>query len=166
MAIATYRGERSISEITDKLYSKLTPAQRTRAEAALIKENPQLKNIRKLPEGAILRVPDLPELSTKTTRSLENPDDQIARSISQSLADFSKRLAEQASAEQEAIKQQSGLLKSAKFKKDIGAAEGLLELAQAAGTTLGERARDIGERQKKADQAIKEVTRELEKGFL
>lgn len=166
MAIATYRGERSISEITDKLYSKLTPAQRAKAEAALIRENPQLNNLRKLPEGAVLRVPDLPELSAKTTRSLENPDDQIARNISQSLADFRKRLGEQASAEQETIKQQGSLLKSAKFKKDIAAAEGLQTLAQDASKTLGERARDIGERQKKVDQAIKQVTRELEKGFL
>jgi hypothetical protein len=166
MAIATYRGEKSVSEITDKLYTKLTPAQRVTAEAALIKENPQLSNIRKLPDGAILRVPDLPELQPKTTRNLENPDDQIVKNISQSLADFSKRLGEQVSAEQASIKQQGSLLKSAKFKKDIAAAEGLQALALEAAKTLGERSQDIGERQKKVDQAIKQVAKDLDKGFI
>jgi hypothetical protein len=166
MAIATYRGERSVGEITDKLYTKLTPAQREKAETALIKANPQLKNIRKLPQGAILRVPDMPELRAKTTRSLENPDDQIVKHITQSLAAFSKHLGGQVSAEQESIKQQGSLLKSAKFKKDIAAAEGLQALAQEAGKTLGERSSDIGARQKKVDQAIKQVAKDFEKGFL
>ena len=166
MAIATYRGERSVSEITEKLFTRLTPAQRAKAETALVKANPQLKNISKLPKGAILRVPDLPELRTKTTRSLENPDDQIVKHITRSLAAFSKHLGGQSSTEQASIKQQGSLLKSAKFKKDIASTEGLQALAKEAGKTLGVRAKAIGERQKKVDEAIKQVARDFEEGFL
>ena len=166
MAIATYRGERSVSEITEKLFTRLTPAQRAKAETALVKANPQLKNIRKLPRGAILRVPDLPELRAKTTRNLENPDDQIVKHINRSLAAFSKHLGSQLSAEQDSIKQQASLLKSAKFKKDIASAEGLKGLAKEADKTLGVRSKAIGERQKKIDEAIKQVAKDFEAGFL
>ena len=74
MSIATYRGERSISEIADKIYKRLTPRQREKAEAAILKANPQLRNIRNLRKGSVLRVPDLPELRAKTNRDLDNPD--------------------------------------------------------------------------------------------
>ena len=44
MPIATFRGEKTVAAIADKLFVKLTPKQREKAEAALIKENPQLRD--------------------------------------------------------------------------------------------------------------------------
>ena len=166
MAIATYRGERNVGELTDKLYTKLTPTQRSKAETALVKANPQLEDIGTLPEGAILRLPDLPELRAKTTRNLENPDDQIVKQITRSLEDFSEELVGQLSSEQDAIKQQDKLLKSAKFKKDIADTQGLQDLADAAKKALDSRDKALGERQEKIDQAIKQVTRDLDEGLL
>jgi len=148
MAIATYRGERSVSEITNKLFTKLTPLQREKAETALLKANPQLSNIRKLPKGSILRVPDLPELRAKTNRSLENPDDQIVKDITESLGAFSKHMRQQVDSEQKSVKQQTALLKSAKFKKDISKAEQLQALAADANKALSARSKNIAERQK------------------
>lgn len=166
MAIATFRGERSVSEITNKLFTKLTPLQREKAEAALLKANPQLSNIRKLPKGSILRVPDLPELRAKTNRSLENPDDQIVKDITESLDAFSKHMRQQVDSEQKSVKQQTALLKSAKFKKDISKSEQLQALAADASKALSARSKNIAERQKKIDASIKQAMKDLKEGLI
>ena len=166
MAIATFRGERSVSEITDKLYSKLTPLQREKAESALIKANPQLRKIRKLPRGTILHVPDLPELRAKTNRSLENPDDQIVKNIVGALGDFSKHMDKQASIEQKSIKQQTTLLKSAKFKKDTSNLEESQALAKDASKALTARSKNIDARRKKVEESIKQAVKDLKEGLI
>ncbi len=166
MAIATFRGERSVSEITNKLFTKLTPLQREKAETALLKANPQLSNIRKLPKGSILRVPDLPELRAKTNRSLENPDDQIVKHITESLDAFSKHMRQQVGSEQKSVKQQVALLKSAKFKKDISKSEQLQALAADANKALSVRSKNIAERQKKVDETIKQAMKDLKEGLI
>lgn len=166
MAIATFRGERSVSEITNKLFTKLTPLQREKAETALLKANPQLSNIRKLPKGSILRVPDLPELRAKTNRSLENPDDQIVKQITESLDAFSKHMRQQVASEQKSVKQQTALLKSAKLKKDISKSEQLQALASDANKALGVRSKNIDERQKKVDETIKQAMKDLKEGLI
>jgi len=166
MAIATYRGERSVSEITDKLFSKLTPLQREKAETALVKANPQLSNIRKLPKGAILRVPDLPELRAKTNRSLENPDDQIVKQITEALDAFSKHISRQVDSENASVKQQITLLKSPRFKKDISNSDELQALAADAEKALSARSKNIAERQKKVDESIRQAVKDLKEGLL
>jgi len=166
MAIATYRGERSVSEITDKLFSKLTPLQREKAETALVKANPQLSNIRKLPKGAILRVPDLPELRAKTNRSLENPDDQIVKQITEALDAFSKHISRQVDSENTSVKQQITLLKSPRFKKDISNSDELQALAADAEKALSARSKNIAERQKKVDESIRQAVKDLKEGLL
>ena len=166
MAIATYRGEHSVSEITDKLFSKLTPLQREKAESALIKANPQLSNIRKLPKGAILRVPDLPELRAKTNRSLENPDDQIVKQITEALDVFSKHISKQVDGEKKSVKQQTTLLKSAKFQKDISNSDELQALAANANKALSARSKNIAERQKKVDESIRQAVKDLKEGLI
>ena len=166
MAIATYRGERSVREITNKLFTKLTPLQREKAETALLKANPQLSNIRKLPKGSILRVPDLPELRAKTNRRLENPDDQIVKHITESLDAFGKHMRQQIDSEQKSVKQQTKLLKSAKFKKDISKSEQLQVLAADANKALSARSINIAERQKKVDETIRQAVKDLKEGLI
>lgn len=157
MAIATYRGEKSVAEIVKKLYARLTPKQREQAEAALLKANPQLRTIKTLPKGSILHVPDLPELRIKTVRNLENPDAQVANNISETLDNYNKRLGEHFKTDNEATKTQLALLKSAKLKKALADAPELQRLADAAGKALDARVKAIGERQKELDTAIKQA---------
>lgn len=166
MPIATYRGERSVSEITDKLFSRLTPRQREKAESALIKANPQLSNIPELPMGAILRVPDIPELRAKTNRSLENPDDQIVKQITEALDVFGKHISSQVDDEKESVKQQITLLKSAKFKKGISSSDELQALAADANKALSARSKNITERKKKVDESIQLAVKGLKEGLI
>jgi len=162
MPIATFRGERTISEIADKLYTRLTPRQRERAEAAILKANPQLGNLRTLRKGAILRVPDLPELRAKTNRNLENPQAHIAKNLAQSLERFSKHIAERFDTELKHTRVQSKLLKSAKFRKDISKVPSMQTLAGEATKALDTRSKKLAEQHKKVKNAINQALDNLQ----
>ena len=164
MAIATFRGEKSVSAIADKLFVKLTPKQREKAEAALIKENPQLRELSAVREGAILRVPDLPELRAKTNRSLENPDAQIARNIADAVSSYGNRLGERFKTVQKDTKAQMAVLKSGELRKAMDEAPALKPLAEAAAKALDARAAGLGDRQKATDAAIKQAVAALDVG--
>ena len=162
MPIATFRGERSVAEIADNLFNRLTPRQRKKAEAAILEANPQLRDIRTLREGAILHVPALPELRAKASRSLENPEAQIAENLADTLSAFSKRIAEHVNVEQENTRAQSKLLKTTKFKKEISKAPNLQALAVEATKALDTRSKALGERQKRVQEAISQARKDLE----
>jgi len=164
MAIATFRGEASVGEIADKLFVRLTPRQREKAEAALLKANPRLGDIGNVPGGTILHVPDIPGLRLKTTRNLENPDVQIAKDLSDALTNYNARLAERFKTERDATKTQVALLKSAEFKRELTKAPDLQALAGQAAKALDGRAKALGERQKNVEAAIRQAVADLAKG--
>lgn len=162
MAIASYRGEKSVAEIADKLYLRLTPKQREKAEAALLKANPQLKDLNKLRPGTILRLPELPELRAKTNRSLDNPDAQIAKTVSESLSSYAKVLGQRYKSDQESTHTQIALLGSAKLKKELGNAPALQKQADEARKALELRVKAVDVRQATVDTAIKQALKDIE----
>lgn len=162
MPIASFRGEKSVAEIADKLYLRLTPKQREKAEAALLKANPQLKDINKLRPGTILRLPELPELRAKTNRSLDNPAAQVADTLAESLSDYAKVLAERYQRDQEATKTQIALLNSAKLKKELADAPVLQKQADEARKTLEARVKAVELRQAAVDSAVKQALKDIE----
>lgn len=161
MAVATFRGEKSIADIADKLFVKLTPKQRKSAEAALLKANPQLRDIDSLRQGSILRVPDLPELRPKAVRSLENPDDQIADDLSVALAEFSRLAGGQFKAEIADTRSGQALLGSAALKKALAGAPELQELADEAGRALDARSKALAGRAGELDKAVALASKQL-----
>lgn len=165
MPIATFRGESSVGEIADKLFVRLTPRQREKAEAAILKANPQLIDLSSVREGSILRVPDIPELRPKTNRSLDNPDAQIGKEITDALSDYDKTLAARFKSGLEATKKQTAILKSAKFKRELTNAKHLQELAGQAGEALEKRAKTLKDQQKSVAGAIRQMISDLDKGL-
>lgn len=165
MPFTTYRGEKSAGEIVDKMFVRLTNRQREIAVAALVKANPQLKKPKDVADGAILRVPDVPELRAKTRRDLENPDAQVAKDVAEALAGYNERLSARFKADQAATKAATSLLGSRSFKAAIANVPHLLELAEKAGATLNERAEGRGERQKTALDAIDKLREDLDANF-
>lgn len=161
MPIATFRGERTVADIADKLFVRLTPRQRETAEAALLKANPQLRDIRNMREGTILRVPDLPELRAKTNRNLENPDAQIVKKLSEALGAYAAGLNERFKTAQEDIKTQRLLLKDRAFKKELSGSAELRALAESTAKATEARAKLISERQKQVEAATKQVLADL-----
>jgi hypothetical protein len=162
MPIATFRGERTVAEIADKLFVRLTPRQREKAETALLKANPQLRDIKNIREGTILRVPDLPELRVKTNRNLENPDAQIVKNLNDALNAYAARLNERIKAAQEDIKTQRLLLKDRVFKREVSGSPELQALAESTAKATEARAKIISERQKQVEAATKQVLADMD----
>lgn len=162
MPFTTFRGEKTVGEIADKVYASLTPKQRDKAEAALLKANPQLKDMPTLRAGAILRVPNLPELRVKTTRDLEHPAAQVAKTVTDALNTYRTRLVARREAEVKAVEAQRALLGDARFKKQLIDAPKLQALADAAGKALATRSKLVDERLKSADRAIEQALDDLQ----
>lgn len=129
MPIATFRGENSLGELADKLFARLTPRQRDKAETALLKANPQLADLSAVSHGTVIQVPDLPELRPKARRTLENSDARILDTVSQAVTDYAHQAGPRFAQAAEALKVQDGVLSSGELKKALGRIPALQALA-------------------------------------
>ncbi len=161
MRIMIYSGEASVAEIANKLFVRLTPNQRARVEAALLKANPRLKNLQSIPEGSVLRVPDLPKLHAKPGRNLENTDTQIADRVVDSLSSYREQLEKNIKREKKAVKEQTALLKNRLFKKEVSTSPVLKDLVERVAAVSNTRAKEITKRTRLLDTAIKQLNAEL-----
>lgn len=164
MPIATFRGEKSVNELTDKLFTNLTDRQRDIASNAILKANPQLADIRNVRDGTVLRVPKIPELRPKTNRSLENPDAQIANDINDALSRYRKTIGERIAQNQETTKQQLKLAGNTSLKRVLAQHAGGGALADELKSSLKQRATSLKERSEKFERAIQRMSKDLNKG--
>ncbi|TXI31232.1 MAG: hypothetical protein E6Q69_11880 [Aquipseudomonas alcaligenes] len=163
MAVTTFRGEKNLGELADKLFTRLTPRQREKVEDALLKANPQLDQITELRSGTLLKVPDLPELRAKAKRAGDGPDDQLAAHLDAELAAFGKHLTQRFAAAQEAVAKTEFVLNEPELKRVITKEPPLRDLAKQIGTLNAERKKQLEERQQKFAAALKQMQGELQK---
>ena len=161
MPIITYRGEKSVGEIADKMFERLTPKQKETAEAAILKANPRLAEPAKLGKGTILKVPDIVELRPKTSRALENPDALLAKHLAQALDGFRQRFEARSKQAQDDNRQQLTLLKGAVLKRALGETPALKELAANVTKLQDARGKELAERQKSVDTALQAMRKDL-----
>jgi phage tail protein X len=161
MPIITFRGEKTVGEIADKMFVRLTPRQKEMAEAAILKANPRLAEPAKLNTGTILKVPDLAELRPKTSRALESPDALLAKHLADALDGFRQRFEGRSKQAQEDSAQQIALLKSAALKRALGETPALRELAANVSKLQDARGKELASRQKSVDTALQAMRKEL-----
>ena len=164
MPIATFRGEKSVNEIADRLFANLTTRQREIAASAILRANPQLDNLDRLPNGTVIHVPRLPELRAKTNRGLENPDAQIANDIVEALSTFREILAARMQESQESTREQLKLAGSAAFKRAITAHDGAEALAAELGRALKQRSVELPQRASVFEAAASRIAKDLKRG--
>jgi phage tail protein X len=162
MPFVTYRGEETVAELADKLYVNLNPRQREAAEAAILKANPQLRDLGSVPKGAVLHVPEIPTVRARTARTVENPDVQVAGSVETALRQYAHDLTERIKADQEEVKTQVALLKNRKFRSAIDKEPELARTAELAAKALAVRATVLKAQQKTVDSAIKQALADLD----
>ena len=114
MQFAVTKGENELSELVSRLFNikgRSAEATMKNAEAALLKANPHLTKINKLPEGTLIVIPDVPGTpSTRTaqTSAIGADLEAEARSALKQLGDVIVRSADDiekvATATQDAIK--------------------------------------------------------------
>lgn len=90
MRLATYKKEESLPDLVGRLYSITGPGSQARArdaEVALLKANPHLRDLKKVPEGALIMVPEVAEVKiTEEQQMLEEAADEITRAVRGTLA--------------------------------------------------------------------------------
>jgi hypothetical protein len=117
MKYLVIRDEKSLEEVTDRVFRSLTPKQREKAGAELLRANPELKSFRAVRRGHIVRVPETPGGAEKNSRNLEQPVDELAADMLAGLQDYEVSLFAKFGAAQERSKQMASVLKAA--SKDL-----------------------------------------------
>jgi phage tail protein X len=163
MAVTTFRGEKNLGELADKLFLRLTPRQREKVEGALLQANPQLEELSSLRAGTVLKVPDLPELRAKANRAGGNPDDQLAEHLSNEMTDFARLLGPRFAAAQEAVAQTAAVLAEPELNRVIAKEKPLRDLAKNIGTFNEARKQALEERQQALIAAVKQIQGDLQK---
>src|SRR5215471_16737298 len=112
MRITTYKGEKSIGELTARIFEDLTPGQRRSAEKALLRANPGLKDIAKIKTGSVLLIPDLRGVAGAKARAGEQPAVDLVRDIADAVARYQKRLTDAVEVESRDIEAAAASLES------------------------------------------------------
>jgi hypothetical protein len=90
MNIAASKGERTLSELTRRLFNIKGPQaakMAKQAEAALLHVNPHLHDLTQVPEGTPIVVPDVPGVSPVATGGMGAVSAEITAQLQQALAD-------------------------------------------------------------------------------
>lgn len=161
MPITSFRGEKSVAEIADVMFERLTPKQREKAEAAILKANPRLNDLSTLPKGAVLQVPDVPELRAKARRAADDPPAQIASEIGEALSSYGKQLAQRTQQGLADNKAHSALIRSDAFKRALEKSPELKEQAALTTKALELRGKELAERAKTVEAAIQGMLKDL-----
>ena len=75
METITLRREKNISELIEKIYGQVNDENaRKRLEDALLRENPQLSAIENLPEGSLIKLPAIEEITAAKAEDQQTGD--------------------------------------------------------------------------------------------
>jgi len=163
MRITTFRGETSVTDLVNRLYSDLDAAKRAKAEAALLKANPQLRGLDSLAPGAVLAVPSVSGVRVKASRDIEYPVEEVADTLASDLKDYGRHLAARHELHEQRLKEQTALLKDKELKKALRTRpEGeplLKQIAQATKVRLEE----VKNERKGLEEALKQMSKKLGK---
>lgn len=161
MPTITLRGERSLVEITDRLFVDLTPQQRRQVEAALLRANPGLREPRRFTSGLVVDLPELPELRDKARRDQDAPAAHLARALADALGNADKVLAQAIEAERQAIKEQVETLEALRRVSATGAQAELLQTAEQAEKYLAQREKVLDQRNEALFRAVRLIQEDL-----
>jgi hypothetical protein len=162
MPITTFNGEKNLDELSDKLFVRLTPLQREKVGAALLKANPQLGELSSVPPGAILKVPDLPELSAKTRGAPDSPDAQLMAQLQTGLASYDKRLGTRNEEAKVAITQTKRVLADPALIRVIADDPTLRALVDGIGKANEAREGELAQQQKDFSVALEQLLKDLD----
>jgi hypothetical protein len=121
MRLATYQGESDLKTLVKRLFRSRGPepeAFEKEAEAALLRANPQLRDLKELPKGVAIMVPEVRGI--KPTAEVRMPGDwadKLLAEVRQAVAGLGPALKESAARQEEAANQTLELLKSKEMKE-------------------------------------------------
>jgi hypothetical protein len=120
MSFVVFKGERNIADVVSRAYGELKASDRKRAEAALVRANPHLAEIKDVAEGSLIVVPRVPGVRESADREAESPAADAVGEIAEALTDYRKRLEASAKREEGDLSELEKLLESGPLREKLG----------------------------------------------
>ncbi len=143
MRFAAFEGESRFSELVDRLFdlpTKRASPLRKAAEQALRDANPQLADLRTLPRGTPILVPDVPGVPpTRETSSAATPWDDLVRGLAKTLEVAQESIETSLRQDTEEHERTNVVLKSREVREHARQDEALNEQIARIATSTGER---------------------------
>lgn len=113
MAYIVLKGDKRLGDVVTRAYGDVRSADAKRAEAALLRANPELAKLRDLKPGALIVVPRVPGLRPAAgVDRADQPTKETVHELRDALDDYRKLLANRVGEEKAAIATLGELLKS------------------------------------------------------
>ena len=163
MAYIPLRSEKSVTELVNKVYSNLADKDRKKAEEAMIKENPALKNFANLKRGTLIRIPEVKNVKRKKTRSVSDPDGELLDDFLERLEMFSETLKKNNDARDEEQKAAQSILKKSAISKIINTDSDAKKVASDLKKHMTDDAKNRKETESQSKKAFSQLKQDLEK---
>jgi len=119
MKFAVSKGEQDLSELTARLFDikgRGAAAAAKSAEAALLKANPHISDISKIPEGTLIMIPDLPDSPPVRAPQTAGIGAELGGHLKFALKELGDAIARSAESEEQAAAVTNEALKSRELK--------------------------------------------------
>jgi len=141
MRIVQYQGEARVADIVGRVFGTMSPAERKRAEATLLSMNPHLSDLRALPRGAVILVPEIPGFTSVWPDPTVAPFEAVVAATHSKVEQFGGDLVSATKAEEEAVIVQQRELQALVESEVPRISPELKTMLESLGATFQERAR-------------------------
>jgi hypothetical protein len=165
MKFARYQGEKKISEISERLMpaeTKGIKGRKTEFEAALLRVNPHLRDLKKLIEGSLIVLPDdLESIPEHEFDPVMNASQALLHEMPRALEGLRAVLDAQARQASQETKQSIDLLRSRQVKSQARQDKDFQKLVAKLDEDANARLKEIKARQKVHKQALAQASEDL-----
>lgn len=165
MALATLKAnEKNINHLVDRLYPSLDTAGKNKVVAALLRENPYLKETDTLLPGMVVTVPKVPGIEIRPATEHAEPVDEVQQLLVSGVNELHKDVSRRMAAVARELDSQQKLLQSELVKQAIETSGG--EKAKTIARTLSDglqaRIADLDKEKKTLKELVEQVQADLQ----
>jgi hypothetical protein len=165
MKIITYQGERNLSELAKRMFSirgqKAGELSR-KAEAAILEANPRLKDLKNVPEGTLLVVPDVPGVAAGGADPGFTLGKEMVAQLRHALSGARAAIERSADSEVKQAKETTALVKSREIKDSVKGQPDLASRLPRIAEESNARVKDAESLKSARTQALDQLEKDLE----
>jgi hypothetical protein len=161
MQLVTLNKETDLRAVVSRLYPGLTAARRRSVEAALLKANPSLSTSEGFQSGALVSVPDLPDLKLKTAAG-KNPTADMVETLKAAVASYQELLSANLDAARADIERQRELLRRSDVAGAIRSDPSARPLATGLARNLDTRRKALVDEKTSLDKVFTRIVKDLD----
>lgn len=143
MNFVVFKGERKLEELVERGYGELSRADRKRAEAILLRSNPQLAKLKEVADGSLIVIPPVPGIEKPPRRPSEVPAADALEEVDAVLDDYGGHLDTATSAARTELDGLRQLLDSEPVRKRLNEIEEARPYASRVNDAIEDREADL-----------------------